>query len=278
MKCTKYFSLFLFALSMQSATFALGKKDAADSTAAKTTEEKSEETKKDHFQIDLTLDTKKENPKNHFNWNTSSVKYKDSFDAISGASKTHSTKHMRESFFDKNAKDFTIPKGLYCLCLFTVADFSTLQKDDFKISREGKKLSISFSHRGNAYKIASDENGMIIVPDSFAIKESEKAEKKSEDANSGAENQKTESQASEAPKSDDKPGLSDFHADKAGEAVKQCYKGKLKADLSPEGILSIKGKLLLSENKSEEPKEAEKPIPEEKIPEQEEKPRPGVEQ
>ena len=241
MKCKKFILSLFIIISMLPALFSSGKKDISDPSSAEPP--KIEEIKKDHFQIDLYLDTKKENIKNHFNWHTSSAKFNDSFDAVSGASKVHSTHGMREFFFDKSAKDFTIPKGLYCLCLYAVSDFTTLQKDDFKITQDGKKLLIFFSHRGISYKIESDDNGIIKVPDSFFIL-----------TNKASEDKKSEGEKGEYTKDLQNPSLS------------QVFGGQLKALLSADGIFTLSGKLNLTESKMNLPEvSAPKSTPKENI-------------
>ena len=209
--------IFIFLLLTQP-ILAFGKKDKTDSEPKK---EQTEEIKKDFLKIDLFLDTKNPNQKNHFYWQTSSVSYKDSFDALSGASKVHSTQNLRESTLDKTTKSLQIPKGLYALCLFAIASPDSLQKDDFQIENEGKKLTITFSHRGNEYKIESDENGIIKVPDGFFIKKMQKNE--------------SEEQV-----------LSEFVADSVSEKASAFYTGKLKSKLDKNRILEITGKLRLT--------------------------------
>ncbi len=225
---------------MAQSAFSFGKKDSSDSPEASATEksakqEKKEEIQKDHINIDFLFDTKEANPKNRFNWSTSSAKYKDSFDAVSGASKFHSTKYLRETVLDKDAKDFKIPKGLYCLCLYAVSNSDYIKTDDFKISQEGKKLTITFNHRGNSYKIESDENGELSVPESFYLKQ----EKKTEEAEAEQE----------------------FTLDEGSKALKAFYKGKLKAELSAEGLLTVKGKLNQTAKEVQKEKADEPPAP-----------------
>ena len=223
------FTFSFFLLFVANSAFSFGKKDSSDTTTQDVP--KTEEIKKDFLKIDFLLDTAHANPKNHLNWKTSSASYKDSFDAISGASKVHSTKNLREATLDASSKALQIPKGLRALCLFAVASPETLQKDNFQITHEEKKLTISFSHRGNDYKIESDENGTILVPEGFSIKLAN-------------QNEKPEEKPSEEE--------ANFTQDKPAFTIKAIFSGKLKASLSPSGILTLNGKLILTENKEPE--------------------------
>ena len=166
--------------------FSFGKKDSEsdkEKQDQKKTEEKKDEKEEkpdDFVKIDLYLDINGENPKNHFNWKTKSATYKDYFDAVSGASKVHSTKYFREATLDSASKSLRVPKGLRNLCLFASSNPENLKTDDFKVERggiNGKKILITFTHREISYKIESDDNGVILVPGSFYIKNPKKEEK-----------------------------------------------------------------------------------------------------
>lgn len=226
------FSFFIFFLVLTSA-FSFGKKDKSESDA--TTSSQTNEAKKEFLSIDFLLDTQKQNSKNHFKWKNSSAKYNDYFDSVSGASKFHSTKNLREFSFDKSTRFFQIPKGLYCLCLFSVANSDSLLNDDFKISQTDKKITIEFTHRKNQYKIESDENGMMLVPENFSIIEFQKEEPSNSDEN--------QNQSEKTPPT--------FVQDRAEKTLSQIYKGELQAKFQ-NGIFTLKGKLKLSENIIEE--------------------------
>ena len=245
--CTAFF------LAGTSLAFPLGKKDGSAEQEQNSNQQKSEN-QNDFLKIDMILNTKSSNQKNSLKWKTSSASYDDYFDTVSGASKVHSTKYLRESTLDSVTKAFKIPNGLRALCLFAVANPEMLSKDNFLVSKEGKKLTINFTHRKIDYKIESDEEGIIHVPEGFFMKSPEKNSEntKSEDTKSEKkEDSKTPPSAPEA--------ASDFKADIPPESISAIYVGKLQALLSPEGILSVNGKLNLEKYEKpqikEEPKE-----------------------
>lgn len=259
----KAIGVFFIFFLLNCTIFAFGKKDSAEANETQESAPQKVEVKKEFLKIDLSLDTKNPSAKNHLNWQNTSAKYKDYFDTISGASKVHSTKNLREFTFDKTAKAFQIPKGLYCLCLFAVAKSDYLTQDGFQITQDGKTLVITFSHRGYEYKIQSDENGTFIVPDSFSIlkpqktepTEAESAPPASENPQEAAESAKSEenkgeTQENAAPEEDSAP---QFTVDRAEKSLATIYKGKLKAHLSAEGIFTLKGTLKLAENAEPEP-------------------------
>lgn len=260
----KIFSFLLIIVLFSALAFSLGKKDKSSDS----TETEKVEIAKEHFKIDLFLDTKRPNPNNHFNWQTKKQSYKDSFDAVSGASKVHSTKTFREAAYDKGSKSLKTPRGLRNLCLFAVANPELLKQDNFSAKQEGSKITIEFTHRENSYIIESDETGYINVPEGFFVKLKEvKKEKKAEEAKpeeTKAEETKSEEAKTEATKSEDEKPEEEqkqevnipegFQKDEPAESLNAIFTGKLKATLSAEGILTLKGKLNLSERKKEEPK------------------------
>lgn len=244
--------------------YTFGKKDSSGSDSSD-----SSEVQKEHIKIELFLDTKNSDSKNHFKWETSKNKYNDSFDTVSGASKVHSTKNFRDTALDSTKRNLRTPKGLRNLCLYAVANPEILKKDGFSATKEGSKITITFTHRENSYKIESDENGDIMVPEGFFIKlkevKKEAADSKNEgdsktsekESKASAEAQNTEEKAS--PQAEESDG---FKKDAPDESLNYIFAGKLKAKLSDDGILTLKGKLNLQ--KREEPKkEAEETKPEE---------------
>lgn len=252
MKFPRFFSVFTLVFFAASFSYSLGKKDGKSESEQSKKQEKAE-LQEDFIKIDMLLDTKSANPKNHLKWKNSSASYDDYFDTISGASKVHSTKNLRDVTLDAGTKSLKIPKGLRSLCLFSVANPESLKNDNFLITQQGKKLTITFSHRQIDYKIESDEEGFIKVPDGFFIKMPKKAEEstKSKDEKKADEKTNAKAEAAQAKKTD---GIPDdkFQNDEPPQSLSAIYVGKLEAKLSPEGILSIKGKLDLG--KHEKPK------------------------
>ena len=136
MKFSRFFSIIFIFLLLNQSAFSLGKKDK-DSDKKESELIKEEKIPNETIKIDLFLDTKKPNSKNHFNWKASSKSenssssssssnssnsYKDSFDTVSGASIVHSTKKFREFSADSSSKNLRTPKGLRNLCLYAVSN------------------------------------------------------------------------------------------------------------------------------------------------------------
>lgn len=100
---------------------------------------------------------------NYFRWKDSSGdSAKDSLDAISGASKSASTKRF-DSIMYANPGDTKnlFPKSLRNLFLYAVTSQDFMDKDDFLIESDQGKIKIQFRHRGSAYKIVTDEKGLL---------------------------------------------------------------------------------------------------------------------
>ena len=269
MKVLRFFSIiFIFLLLVQS-VFSLGKKDKSTDNS-ENEPAKEEKLPNESITLDLLLDTKKQNPKNHFNWKTSSNSsktsnsssstktensYKDYFDAVSGASKLHSTKYFRDFSLDSTKKNLRTPKGLRNLCLYAVANPEMLSNDNFSVKKEGKKLTITFTHRENLYKIETDEKGIINVPNGFFIKVKEKPADTPK--TEPAESQNTEENSQQSAPEEAQPAESaiEYQKDEPPESVTAVFKGKLTANLTNEGIFTLKGKLKLE--KREEPKKSE---------------------
>ena len=252
---------------MASEISALGKKDKAESSA-------SSENQKEYIKIDLLLDTKNSGAKNHFKWQTSKNSYSDTFDAVSGASKVHSTKLFREASLDTASKSLKTPKGLRNLCLFAVANPELLKADNFSASQEGSKITVTFTHREISYKIESDEKGSISVPEGFFIKLKEVKKETTKETTADAESKQENSKesAEEITENDQNPQEEElkteeesaekipegFQKDEPAESISMIFTGILKASLSKEGTLSLKGKIKLAK-RPEEQKKTEEP-------------------
>ena len=253
----KYF-LAIFALLIFQNLFAFGKKDSSadenQTETAASAEDNNEEKPDEFIKIDLFLDTKGENPKNHFVWKNKSASYKDYFDAVSGASKVHSTKNFRDTVLEDQGKALKAPKGLRNLCLFAVSGPEMLSRDDFKIERDAlndKKITITFTHREISYRIESDENGDILVPENFFIKvpEDRQAEIPENSAENPPENKNSDNSPENPPATpkNEVPGENSeekndgFSQDKPSDSVKMIYKGKLKSEFSADGIFTLNG-------------------------------------
>lgn len=224
-------------------------------------------------EIHFRLNTKKDDGRSYFRWKYDGKHYNDAFDGISGASKAHSTREFRTVLFNSTTKEQQCPKGLRALMLFAVSSFEYVEKDECTVARTGKQLTITFTHRDNKYRIKTDEKGILHVPDGFEIEEKALAEISPEKA-------ETQPAATPAPESAALkiPGNSDlttenpvdseaaevhsFKKDAGSEKTDAEYTGKLRTALSKDGILTISGKIHLTEkitmqNDSESPSEAQ---------------------
>ncbi len=247
--------------------------------------------------IDMRLNTAEADTKNHLTIkaettrttasSTTATKTKDSYDAVSGASRKHSTKSTASLMVDSSKKK-TMPKGLRALALFSVSDFSFIEKDGLKIERDEenpKKLTITFSHRGNSYKIETDEKGTAHVnfqkekngeiQNSFKIKKKDtdtpdaKNAKTKENPGKYVENrQKIDTERGKrgavvdenAEEDTSESGTKDgdgFENDGFDDTAQKVYSGRLNLSLKS-GIFKMKGTLKLvekPEHKKEEPEE-----------------------
>lgn len=120
--------------------------------------------------IDMNFDTKRANTRDNFlvlvYANQASV---DGYDAISGASKLKTTQALDAFRYDTpETKNLAMPEGLRSLLLYSVASWKTAKQDDFKVTKVGDNLIITFIHRNNAYRITAT-NGELSLASSFEI-------------------------------------------------------------------------------------------------------------
>lgn len=115
--------------------------------------------------IEFRLNLKSDDKTNYLKWSAENTSYKDYFDVVSGASKFHSTSELNLIQFDSSKKSKATPKGLKSLLLFAVSDFKYINDDGLKISEENNQIKLEFIHRGNAYKIISDDKGFLHIND-----------------------------------------------------------------------------------------------------------------
>jgi hypothetical protein len=98
---------------------------------------------------------------------TSAIRYvaadKDSFDAVTGASRQKST-----SLFAPIQSDImgraTISGGFRSLLMFPLASDSVRREDNLHVYQEGAVIIMEYVHRGVAYRIQTDERGNISFP------------------------------------------------------------------------------------------------------------------
>jgi hypothetical protein len=98
---------------------------------------------------------------------TSAIRYiaaeKDSFDAVSGASKQKSTSLFAPIQTDIMGRA-TISTGLRGLLLYPLSADSTRTEDALHVYKEGNIITMEYAHRGVAYRIQTDKNGNITFP------------------------------------------------------------------------------------------------------------------
>jgi hypothetical protein len=98
---------------------------------------------------------------------TSAIRYiaadRDSFDAVSGASRQKST-----SLFAPIQSDImgraTISGGFRSLLMFPLAPDSVRREDNLHVYQEGAVVTMEYVHRGVAYRIQTDNRGNISFP------------------------------------------------------------------------------------------------------------------
>jgi hypothetical protein len=98
---------------------------------------------------------------------TSAIRYiaaeKDSFDAVSGASRQKSTSLFAPIQWDIMGRA-TISGGFRGLLLYPVAPNSIPKEDNLHVYREGNIITAEYAHRGVAYRIRTDQQGNISFP------------------------------------------------------------------------------------------------------------------
>lgn len=279
-KIIKAFIFFLIFMPIGFQAFALNQEDEEKNSVQ---QEKKAEVK-DTLKIDFRFNTKVQDKKNHLKWKNSSKKIKDSYDALSGASVSHSTGELLAIFRDGNSKNFLAPKGLRQLFLFAVSNPKHLESDNFMAEKDNTgKIKISFTHRKTGYFIQTDEKGWLNLENGFFIKKplaennaaevtedlkndfghGEKAsiknsgEKLSDDAENVKKLEDTKnSEKMENPNDDEFRSGNPDKADANPDSAKK-FEGKLSIKLSG-GILKIRGKLNLVEYQKDVSKENSK--------------------
>jgi hypothetical protein len=98
---------------------------------------------------------------------TSAIRYiaaeKDSFDAVSGASRQKSTSLFAPIQTDIMGRA-TISGGFRGLLLFPLSPTATPTEDNLHIYKEGNIITAEYVHRGVAYRIQTDQQGNISFP------------------------------------------------------------------------------------------------------------------
>jgi hypothetical protein len=122
--------------------------------------------------IEFRYNTVREDPGNYLSY-ISAIRYiaadKDTYDAVSGASKQKSTAIFAPIQTDIMGRA-TISMGFRHLLLFAVSADATRIEDAFHGYQEGKVITVEFIHRGEAFRIQTDKNSRINFPRGNYIK------------------------------------------------------------------------------------------------------------
>ena len=89
---------------------------------------------------------------------------KDHYDGVSGASLKQSTHMFQPYRYDVKGKN-ALADGLRGLFLFGVAGSEQAKTDNLNVKEANGVITIQYTHRGTAYKIVTDKNGNINLPD-----------------------------------------------------------------------------------------------------------------
>ncbi len=218
----------------------------------------------ERLKIDFRYNLNGDDGKNHLNWQNGTKKVRDSFDAVSGASKKMSTKLLRELQTVEKKRIF--PKGLYALLLFAVTSPEQAKEDLLSVEKNDNMLTISFVHRGNAYRITTDEKGRFDLLTGFSIAEGLATNTNRvftikpefiQGYQMPAENPDEKAEAAKNVQGATDWNLVDwekvtFIPDTYDETAEKIWSGRLKADVR-DGILTVSGGL----KKIDKPKKAE---------------------
>jgi hypothetical protein len=116
--------------------------------------------------IDYRFDVSGRTEGNYLSY-TSAIRYiaadKDTFDAVSGASRQKSTSLFAPIQTDIMGRA-TISGGFRGLLLFPLAADATRIEDNLHVYKEGNVITMEYVHRGVAYRIRTDERGNISFP------------------------------------------------------------------------------------------------------------------
>jgi hypothetical protein len=116
--------------------------------------------------IDYRYDTSGSSRGNYLSY-SSAIRYiaadKDTFDAVTGASKQKSTSLFAPIQTDIMGRA-TISGGFRSLLMFPLASDATRIEDNLRVYKEGPVITMEYVHRGVAYRIQTDRNGNIGFP------------------------------------------------------------------------------------------------------------------
>ncbi|MDR2738228.1 MAG: hypothetical protein LBB68_00115 [Treponema sp.] len=118
------------------------------------------------FTVDYRLNPARPDGDNYLSYK-SAIRYiaaeKDSYDAVSGASKQKSTSLFAPIQTDIMGRA-TISQGFRGLLLFPVASDNVRREDNLHVYKEGDSIIMEYAHRGVAYRVQTDKNGNISFP------------------------------------------------------------------------------------------------------------------
>jgi hypothetical protein len=123
------------------------------------------------FAQDLTIDyqynLRRADTANFFTF-SGAIRYlaadKDTLDATTGASAKNSTELFQGYRYDVKGKN-TFPDGLRSLFLFAVAVADQRDVDNLTVTKANDgTITIQYVHRGTAYRMVTDKNGVLSLP------------------------------------------------------------------------------------------------------------------
>jgi len=117
--------------------------------------------------IDFQLNTRRADPRNNFFPFEGPIRYmaadRDQVDTTTGASRQMSTEKFQPYRYDVLGKN-AFPDTLRDLFLYGVNMYDAMEADAFDISEDGGVITINYSHRGTAYQVITDRNGVVSLP------------------------------------------------------------------------------------------------------------------
>ena len=117
--------------------------------------------------VDYQVDTSGKTKTSYFSFK-GPIRYmeadKDHYDAVSGASVKKSTEMFQPYRYDVKGEN-ALADGLRGLFLFGVAGSEQAKIDNLNAKEVNGVITIQYAHRGTAYRIITDKNGNITLPD-----------------------------------------------------------------------------------------------------------------
>lgn len=117
-----------------------------------------------NFTVDYRANLLAADTGNYLNWSVGSETVKDKMDAASGASVGKSTYKLDAFRYDSaTTKKAAAPGGFRSLLLFAMAKPDAMKADNLTAVANGKQVTVTYVHRGVAYKMETDKDGNFDV-------------------------------------------------------------------------------------------------------------------